>query len=76
MDIKILGKGCAKCLKLEEMTKQALAKLGRQADVTHVSDLDAITQYDVMSTPALVIDGVVKVQGHLPRREDLEAWLS
>lgn len=75
MDIKILGKGCAKCLKLEEMTKETLAKLGRTASVTHVSDVDAIMAYPVMSTPALVVDGEVKVQGHLPRREDLEGWL-
>ena len=75
MDIKILGKGCAKCLKLEEMTKETLAKLGRTASVTHVSDVDAIMAYPVMSTPALVVDGEVKVQGHLPRREELEGWL-
>lgn len=75
MDIKILGKGCAKCLKLEAMTRETLATLGRTAEVEHVSDLDAILAFDVMSTPALVVDGVVKVQGHLPRRDDLESWL-
>ena len=76
MDIKILGKGCAKCLKLEAMTKETLEKLGRTADVTHVTDMSAIVGYGVMSTPALVIDGVVRVEGHLPRREDLAAWLA
>lgn len=75
MDIKILGKGCSKCMKLESMTKETLASLGRSADVTHVTDIDAILQFDVMSTPALVIDGVVRVQGHLPRRADLESWI-
>lgn len=75
MDIKILGKGCAKCLKLEQMTRETLAALGRTAEVTHVTDVAAIAQFPVMSTPALVVDGVVKVEGHLPRREDLEAWL-
>lgn len=76
MEIKILGKGCAKCLKLEAMAKETLRKLGRTAEVTHVTDVEAIMQYPVMSTPALVVDGVVKVEGKLPRREDLEAWLS
>lgn len=75
MDIKILGKGCAKCLKLEAMTKETLATLGRTADVTHVTDVGEIVKYAVMSTPALVVDGVVKVEGRLPRREDLLAWL-
>lgn len=75
MDIKILGKGCAKCQKLEAMTRDTLTALGRAADVQHVSDIDALLEFDVMSTPALVVDGVVKVQGHLPRREELETWL-
>jgi small redox-active disulfide protein 2 len=75
MHIKILGKGCAKCLKLEEMTRATLAKLGRTAEVEHVTDLAAISAYPVMSTPALVVDEVVKAAGHLPRREELEAWL-
>lgn len=75
MDIKILGKGCAKCLKLEAMTKETLEKLGRTADVAHVTDMNEIVGYGVMSTPALVVDGVVKSEGHLPRREDLEGWL-
>jgi small redox-active disulfide protein 2 len=76
MDIKILGKGCAKCMKLEAMTKETLAALGRTADIQHVTDVQEIVTYPVMSTPALVVDGVVKVEGHLPRREDLAAWLS
>jgi small redox-active disulfide protein 2 len=76
VDIRILGKGCAKCLKLEAMTRETLAALGKTAEVTHVTDLEAIATYPVMSTPALVVDGVVKVEGHLPRREELTAWLS
>lgn len=76
MDIKILGKGCQKCQKLEQMTKETLASLGRTAEVDHVTDVAAIAEFAVMSTPALVVDGEVKVQGHLPRREDLKAWLS
>ena len=75
MEIKILGKGCAKCLKLEAMAKETLIRLGRTAQVTHVTDTEGILQYPVMSTPALVVDGVVKVEGRLPRPEDLETWL-
>lgn len=75
MEIKILGPGCPKCLKLEAMTKETLAMLGRSDEVAHIADLDEIMQYAVMFTPALVVDGVVRVQGHLPRRQDLEAWL-
>jgi small redox-active disulfide protein 2 len=75
MDIKILGKGCAKCLKLESITKETLATLGLEAQVTHVTDPNEIVTYPVMTTPALVIDGVVRCEGHLPRREDLTRWL-
>lgn len=76
MRIEILGKGCAKCQKLEAMTKETLSRLGRTAEVVHVTDVAALATYPVMSTPALVVDGVVRVEGHLPRREDLEAWLA
>jgi small redox-active disulfide protein 2 len=75
MLIKILGKGCAKCQKLEEMTRETLTQLGRTAEVQKVTDLEAIMKYPILSTPALVIDEQVKVSGHVPRRADLEAWI-
>lgn len=63
MKIEILGTGCAKCKTLEENTKQAIAKIGGFHEVKKVEDIVEIMNYGVMSTPALVVDGVVKSSG-------------
>jgi len=63
MKLEILGTGCAKCKALEEATKKAVAKIGGFHQVVKVEDIQEIMAYGVMSTPALVIDGVVKSSG-------------
>jgi small redox-active disulfide protein 2 len=65
MKIEILGTGCAKCKALEEATKKAVAKVGGFHEVVKVEDVVEIMKYQVMSTPALVIDGKVKSTGKL-----------
>lgn len=65
MKLEILGTGCAKCKALEEVTKQAVAKVGGFHQVIKVEDIMEIMKYNVVSTPALVIDGVVKSTGKL-----------
>ncbi|MBD3840270.1 MAG: thioredoxin family protein [Campylobacterales bacterium] len=65
MKLEILGTGCAKCKALEEVTKQAVAKVGGFHQVVKVEDIVEIMKYNVVSTPALVIDGVVKSTGKL-----------
>lgn len=63
MKIEILGTGCSKCKTLEENTKQALAKIGGFHELKKVEDIVEIMNYGVMSTPALVVDGIVKSSG-------------
>jgi len=75
MDVKVLGKGCAKCGRLEELTQEALAELGIEAAVTHVRDMDAIMAYPIVSTPALVVNEEVKCSGRLPQKSEIIAWL-
>lgn len=75
MIIKILGSGCAKCNRLEQLTREAVAELGIEATFEHVRDMDAIMAYPVMTTPALVINEEVKVAGRMPTREEIQAWL-
>jgi small redox-active disulfide protein 2 len=75
MEIKILGMGCPKCHKLEEMARAAAAELGIQATFTKVKNMDAIVAYGVALTPALVVNEAVKVSGRLPRPDELRAWL-
>lgn len=75
MKIEILGSGCPKCMKLEEMTHKAVERLGLKAEIGHVRDVDKILDYGVMITPALVVDGVVKISGRLPSEKELETAL-
>ena len=75
MEIKILGTGCPKCRRLEDLARDVAADLGIEAAFTKVKDMQGIIAYDVMSTPALVIDEEVKSSGRLPRREEIAAWI-
>jgi len=77
MIIKILGSGCPNCQRLENNTKQAVKELNKQ-DVTveHVRDIVKITEYGVMSTPALVIDETVKSSGRIPEADEIKGWLA
>lgn len=59
MKVQILGPGCPRCKALEQNTREALAKLGLEADIEKVSDIDRIMDMGVMMTPALALDGVV-----------------
>ena len=74
--VLVLGSGCAKCNLLEAATKSALAELGMQLTVGHVTDFSKIAAYGVMSTPALVVDGKVLISGRVPRKEELKKLLS
>lgn len=65
MKIEILGTGCAKCKALEEVAKQAVAKIGGFHTVEKVEDMMKIMEYGIVSTPGLVVDGEVKSTGKL-----------
>mgnify|MGYP000734191641 CR=1 FL=1 len=75
MEIKILGIGCPKCKRLEELAREAAIEAGVEATFVKVTDVQAIMKYPIMSTPALVIDEQVKSSGRLPRKEEIVAWL-
>jgi small redox-active disulfide protein 2 len=75
MNIEILGTGCAKCNKLEDMVKLAIQETGIKAEIGHVHDIKKIMEYGVMTTPALVIDGKVKVAGKLPSLADIKQMI-
>jgi small redox-active disulfide protein 2 len=75
VEIKVLGSGCPNCKRLEKLARQAVAELGVEATVTKVTDFDQIMAYDILSTPALVIDEQVVVSGRVPRRAEIAAWI-
>ncbi|WP_374486126.1 thioredoxin family protein [Zoogloea sp.] len=75
MLIKVLGPGCAKCKRVEQLTREALAELGLAADFEHVTQLEQIMAYPIMTTPALVVDEVVKCSGRIPSKDEILGWL-
>lgn len=76
MDIKVLGSGCAKCNQLEEAARKAVEQAGIDASVEKVTDMARIMGYGVMTTPALVVDGQVRVAGRVPSVDDLVGLLT
>lgn len=70
--IQILGTGCSKCTKLMENAEKAAKNLGIEYEIEKVTDINAIMSFGVMSTPALVLDGTVKLVGKVPSPEDIE----
>lgn len=76
MKIQILGTGCAKCNALTMATEKAAQSLGLQYELEKVTDLKQIMAFGVMTTPALAVDGQVKVSGKVPSVEQIKRLLS
>lgn len=72
---EILGGGCAKCDNLQELTEKAAKELGLEYEISKVGDFNKISSYGVMVTPALVVDGVVKVSGKVPSLDVIKEML-
>ena len=75
MEIKVLGPGCAKCHKTEEIVREAVAESGVDASIQKVTDVMEIAKQGVFGTPAVVIDGDVKCVGKIPKKEEVINWL-
>lgn len=77
MNIKILGSGCPNCETLEENAKKAVEELKlKDVQVEHEYDIAKITEYGVMSTPAIVIDEQVKASGRVPSVDEIKKMLT
>ncbi len=74
--LQILGPGCAKCVELAKRTAEAAKAAGGDYEVEKVSDLGKIMAFGVMMTPALVVDGVVKVVGQVPSVDEIKKIIS
>lgn len=75
LNIKILGKGCANCQRLEALARQVVGSLGLEAEFEKVTDMAEIMTYPILSTPGLVINGKVVSSGRIPGLSEIEAWL-
>ena len=75
-EIKILGTGCPKCKKLGDLAEKAAKELNIKYKLEKVTDINKIMDHGVMITPALVVDGQVKVAGKIPNLKDIKKILS
>lgn len=74
--LQILGTGCPKCVKLYELTEEAAKSLDIEYSIEKISDIKDIMSFGVMMTPALAVDGEVKISGKVPSLEDLKKMLA
>ena len=75
MKIEILGMGCPRCKKLYENVKQAVKDTGKEAEVVKVEDIAKITDYGILATPALAIDGNIKSSGKVLSQDEIKKLL-
>ena len=75
MEIKILGTGCSKCKTLEKLTREVVEKNGINANIIKVEDIVEIMKYNIMSTPALVVNEKVEFKGRVPSADEIKRVL-
>jgi len=73
--IQILGTGCPKCKKLTEVAEKAATEMGLAFEIEKVTDINKIVTFKVMSTPAMAVDGKVKIAGKIPTVEEMKELL-
>ena len=74
-ELKVLGTGCVSCRMLADLTEETAQQLGLEYTLTKVSEIDEITAFGVMSTPALVVDGEIKVSGRVPSAAEIKVMI-
>ena len=74
--LQILGTGCAKCNKLATLVENTANEILGDFELEKVTEIDRITSFHVMSTPALVVDGVVKISGRVPSLDEIKEMIS
>ncbi len=76
MEIKVYGPGCAKCVAVEKLVREVVSQKSPDISVEKISDIREMMKAGILSTPAVVIDGVLKSSGRVPSREEIESWIS
>ncbi len=75
MQLLVIGPGCAKCKTLAQFTEQAVKELGMTAEINKVTDLKQIMALGVMMTPALAVNGTIKLAGRVPSVDEIKKLL-
>ena len=76
MTITGYGPGCAKCKQTEALVRRVITETGSTAEVVKVSDLKEMITAGIMSTPAVAVDGAIKVTGRVPKAEEVKQWIT
>jgi len=76
MKITVYGPGCTKCKQTEELIRHVVTEMGIQADVVKVSDIKEMIAAGIMSTPAVAVDGVIKMAGRVPKADEVKQWIT
>jgi len=74
--VTVYGPGCPKCKQTEELVRRVLKEIKAEAQVEKIEDLKNIIAAGILSTPAVAVDGAVKVSGRLPKPEEIKKWLA
>ena len=75
LEVKVLGPGCSRCNQLEQDIMAVMNEMDLAGNIEHVTDINAISAYGVMGTPALILNGKVMAVGSVPPRAKLKTWL-
>ena len=75
MEIKVLGSGCSRCKRALEVVEKVVKEQGVDAQVEYVTDIMRVMEYNIMATPAVVVDGIVKIKGAVPSEADVKKML-
>ncbi len=75
MEIKVLGPGCSKCKQAEKIVRETVTEAGVDVQIEKVTDIMKIAGYGVLGTPAVIVDGDVKIVGKIPTKDQVNKWL-
>lgn len=76
MEIKVYGPGCAKCVTVDKLVREVVSQKSPDISVEKISDIREMMKAGILSTPAVVIGGVLKSSGRVPSKEEIESWIS